>query len=84
MAIKKKVTDILGREIELYIRLNSAEISNHGVTSNFLFRGYESEEAFRSGGRYLWESEMSSVIDVSQEIWDQAYLLVKDETTVDV
>lgn len=84
MAIKKKVTDILGRESELYIRLNSAEISNHGVSSHFLFRGYESEDAFREGGRYLWESETSGIIDVSQDIWGQAYALIKDENTTDI
>jgi len=84
MAIRKTVTDILGRNVELYIRLNSAEVSNHGVNSNFLFRGYESEEAFRNGGRYLWEEAVSVVMDVSQDIWSQAYMLIKDEKTVDV
>lgn len=84
MAIKKTVTDILNREITLYIRLNSAEISNHGVASNFLFRGFESEQSFRDGSRFLWEMEVSAVIDVSKDIWEQAYLLVKDETSIDV
>ena len=31
MALQKRVIDDLGRNVELYVHLNSAEISNHGV-----------------------------------------------------
>ncbi|GJB59025.1 hypothetical protein KAM449_20830 [Aeromonas caviae] len=84
MAIKKVVTDFFGREAELYIRLNSSNVSNHGVDSHFLFRGYESEGHFRDGFPFLWEVECSCKIDVSGHIWGQAYSLIKDESTVDV
>ena len=84
MAIKKVVTDIVGRELELYIRLNSVEVSNHGVSSNFLFRGFESKEHFMNGDRFLWEYETTAEIDVSVNIWEQAYALIKDDKSVDV
>lgn len=84
MAIKKIVTDVFGREAELYIRLNSSSISNHGVDSHFLFRGYESKIHFRDGCHFLWEAEYSCNVDVSGDIWGQAYTLIKDESTVDV
>lgn len=83
MAIISKVTDILGREVELYIRVNSAEVSNHGVPSQFLFRGYENEEAFHAGGNFLLEQAVEGVIDVSGNVWAQAYALIKDTGSID-
>lgn len=83
MALKKRVIDDLGRDIELYIRVNSAEISNHGHPSYFLFRGYTSKEDFTNGGRYLWESTHSSLVDVSKNIWEQAYNLIKVDGDID-
>ncbi|MGL5487862.1 MAG: hypothetical protein ACRDC6_16475 [Shewanella sp.] len=77
MALKKRVVDDLGRDVELYVRLNSAEISNHGVMGNFLFRGYTSKEAFIEGGRFLWEQSLEASVDVSRPIWSQAYEAVR-------
>lgn len=84
MAIKKIVNDIVGRELDLYIRLNSVEASNHGVASSFLFRGFESRDHFVNGDGFLWEYEVTAVIDVSGNIWEQAYALIKDDKSVDV
>lgn len=83
MALQKRVIDDLGRDVELYVRLNSAEISNHGVTSHFLFRGYASKEALIEGGRFLWEQSLEVSIDVSLPIWAQAYDAIRSDGDVD-
>ena len=83
MALIKRVVDDLGRDVELYVRLNSAEVSNHGVGGHFLFRGYASKEAFIEGGRFLWEQSLEVSIDVSTPIWKQAYDAIRSEGDVD-
>lgn len=83
MALLKRVIDDLGRDVELYIRLNSAEVSNHGVVGHFLFRGYASKEAFLSGGRYMWENCIETHIDVSASVWGQAYAAIRADGDVD-
>lgn len=83
MALQKRVIDDLGRDVELYVRINSADVSNHGVPSGFLFRGYESKDAFLGGGRYLWERLIDTSIDVSSPIWPQAYDAIRSEGDVD-
>ena len=83
MALKKRVIDDLGRDVELYVRLNSAEVSNHGVGGWFLFRGYASKEAFLGGGRYLWEQSVEAKVDVGANIWEQAYNTIRSDGDVD-
>lgn len=83
MALQKRVIDDLGRDVELYVRLNSAEISNHGIAGHFLFRGYASKDAFIGGGRFLWEQSLESFINVSEPIWSQAYDAIRSEGDID-
>lgn len=83
MALQKRVIDDLGRDVELYVRLNSVEISNHGVGGHLLFRGYASKEAFTGGGRFLWEQSLEVSIDVSLPIWAQAYAAIRSDGDVD-
>ena len=83
MALKKRVIDELGRDVELYVRLNSAEVSNHGVAGHFLFRGYASKEAFLGGDRYLWEQSLEAKVDVGANIWEQAYNAIRSDVDVD-
>ena len=83
MALQKRVIDDLGRDIELYVRLNSAEVSNHGIAGHFLFRGYASKDAFIGGGRFLWEESLEVPIDASLPIWPQAYDAIRSEGDLD-
>ena len=83
MALLKRVIDDIGRNIELYIRLNSAEVSNHGVAGHFLFRGYASKEAFLGGWRYLWEMSLDAKTNVGENIWAQAYYAIRSDGDVD-
>ena len=83
MALQKRVIDDLGRDVELYVRLNSAEVSNHGVMGHFLFRGYASKDAFIGGGRYLWEYSLEVSVNVSEPIWKQAYDAIRSDGDVD-
>ena len=83
MALQKRVIDDLERDVELYVRLNSAEVSNHGVMGNFLFRGYTSKDAFIGGGRFLWEQSLDVSIDVSAPIWKQAYDAIRNAGDID-
>lgn len=83
MALQKRVIDYLGRDVELYVRINSAEVSNHGVPGSFLFRGYESKDSFLSGGRYLWEESVDVEVDISSAIWPQAYDAIRSEGDLD-
>tara|TARA_R110002049_G_C9119109_1_gene558240 strand:+ start:1498 stop:1749 length:252 start_codon:yes stop_codon:yes gene_type:complete len=73
MAIIAKVNTPAMGEMELYIRINNSEISNHNVPSVALLRGFASGEAFNSGKSYLWEEEVSFIADVSLPLWPQIY-----------
>lgn len=73
MAIKAVVTTSYGEERELYLRLNSIVISNHGVKSTGLVRGYISEEAYRTGMQYIYEIEVDIDIAVNSNAWEQVY-----------
>lgn len=77
MAIKATVQTTYGEDRELYIRLNNVEVSNHGVESRALFRGFLSEEAFNSGKQYLWEHTVEFTPEVSKPLWEQAYRALK-------
>lgn len=83
MALQKRVIDDLERDVELYVRLNSAEVSNHGVKGHFLFRGYASKDAFTGGEKFLWEQSLEVSVDVSQPIWKQAYDAIRSDGDVD-
>lgn len=83
MALQKRVIDDLGRDVELYVRINSAEVSNHGAPGVFLFRGYASKDAFLGGGRYLWERSLDVPVDVESPIWEQAYDAIRSEGDID-
>jgi len=79
MAIIMEVATPAGERRELYIRLNNAEVSNHGVPSTALFRGFLSEEAFRAGRAFVWEEEVQFAADVTAPLWGQAYAALKAE-----
>lgn len=82
MAIKATVETSFGETRELYIRLNSSEVNNHGAECYALFRGFLSQQAFQDGKNYVWERGVVFQPDVSQPIWEQAYQVLKDEIGV--
>jgi hypothetical protein len=73
MAISALLMTTFGEERTLYVRLNNAEPSNHGVPTHALFRGYISKEAFDAGSGYVWEKAIEFMADVSLPLWPQAY-----------
>lgn len=77
MAIKATTETSFGEDRGLYIRLNSMETSNHGLTSHALFRGFLSKEAFQGGKSFVWERSVEFMADVSQPLWAQAYAALK-------
>lgn len=79
MAVLANLITAFGESRELYVRVNSLSTSNHGVSSNALFRGYISAEAFQAGGAFMWELELDFVVDVSGQIWEQAYDALKEQ-----
>ena len=81
MAIKATVKTKFGEDRELYIRLNNVEASNHGAESYALFRGFLSKESFDNGASFIHEEVVEFSADVSNPLWDQAYLVLKDKYT---
>lgn len=77
MAVSASLPTTYGETREVYVRINSASISNHGTMSAFLFRGYVSKEAFRSGSSFIWELEAELLANVSENPWGQAYAHLK-------
>ena len=74
MAIKAVVKTIYGKDVELYLRINNIDVSNHGVESIALIRGYISKEAFDSGNHYAYQESINFDADVSSNLWEQAYI----------
>ncbi len=83
MAINAKIKTSFGEERDCYIRLNHVEASNHGVTSNALFRAFLSEEAFKSGAHYVAEFPVEFEADASGVIWEQAYAALIEQEGFD-
>lgn len=79
MAILTKVLTEFGEEKELYLRINSAELSNHGVESTALVRGYLSEQAFKDDLRCMYEDIVTCNVDVSRNVWEQFYSELKNK-----
>lgn len=79
MAILATVLTVYGEERELYIRLNNTEVSNHGVKSTALFRGFLSKDAFDAGSHFMFEKQVEFTANVSEPIWEQAYTVFKKE-----
>lgn len=77
MALSAKIETSFGEKRAAYVRVNSMIISNHGVASLVLYRGYLSEEAFKGGSSFVWELEVQIDLDVSLPIWNQAYSHLK-------
>ncbi|WP_265556576.1 hypothetical protein [Serratia grimesii] len=77
MAIEVTVTNDFGEVGRLYVRLNNAGVSNHGVASTALFRGFTTREAYTEGYRYQYEREIEFNADVTQSVWPQAYAAYK-------
>lgn len=73
MAILQTVETMFGEEKELYIRVNSVEVSNHGVKASALLRGFASKEAFEDKKHYMYEETIEFDADVSGNLWEQAY-----------
>jgi len=78
MAIKATIKTKFGEERELYVRLNNVEVSNHGVKSRALFRGFLSKEAFDGGASYIHEELIEFNADVAVPLWGQAYDKLKE------
>ncbi len=84
MAIIAKIQTTFGETRECYIRLNSMEASNHGVSTNALFRAFLSAEAFQSGAHYVAQFNVDFIADVSAPLWEQAYAaLIEQESWSD-
>lgn len=79
MALIATIETKFGFDEELYLRVNSIEASNHGVESVALIRGFISEEAFKNGSHYIHEQQVTFNADVSQNLWEQAYLALKEQ-----
>jgi len=77
MAIKTNQTTTYGEICNLYVRLNNTEASNHGVKAVALFRGWLSEDAFKSGKGFVFEKSIEINLDVSKPLWQQAYAALK-------
>jgi hypothetical protein len=77
VAIQATIETDYGESRSLYIRINSVEVSNHGLASSALVRGYLSQDAFAAGKPYVWEREVQFTPDVSQPVWPQAYSVLK-------
>ncbi len=78
MAIIATVKTMYGEDRELYIRINHAEINNHNVNSEFTFRGYLVEVDY-SEAKYIYEHIINMIVDVTGNIWQQAYEKLKEE-----
>lgn len=78
MALLAEVETIHGEKRKLYIRLNNVEVSNHGVGSRALFRGFLSEQAFKEQKHFLWEEYIEFKPDVSKPVWEQAYAALSE------
>lgn len=79
MSIQAIVKTVYGEERDLYIRLISAELNNHGEKSTALFRGFTSKEAFENKSHYVYEHGVEFIADVSEPLWEQAYNELKKE-----
>lgn len=80
MAIIATVNTAYGEKRSLYIRLNNVEISNHGVKTMACFRGFISEEIFKSGkGMFVWERSIEFDSNLDEVLWNQAYQALKDQ-----
>lgn len=77
MALTATLTTQYGETRSLYVRINNLESSNHGVQSNILFRGYVGQAEFAAGGGFVYEQELKVDLDVTQPLWEQAYLALK-------
>lgn len=73
MAIIANVELNTGENKNLYLRVNSVQVSNHGVKSIALIRGFLSESAFLNGKAFMYESEIEIDLDVSLPMWEQIY-----------
>jgi hypothetical protein len=77
MAIKANLETNFGETRELYVRVNSVELNNHGVPSLALVRGFLSEDGYRAGKPMVYERQVEFAVDLSQPVWCQAYAAVK-------
>lgn len=84
MAIKAEITTSFGETRECYIRLNSMEVSNHGVPARALFRGFLTQEAFEGGANYVWEKDIEFEADLTTPLWAQAYAQLAEQEAVDL
>jgi len=77
MGLKATMPTTFGETRELYFRVISAEVSNHGVCSTALVRGFLSQEAYALGKAYVFEHEVSFMADVTLPLWPQVYAALK-------
>lgn len=77
MALSAKIETSFGEKRAVYVRVNSMIVSNHGLATLVLYRGFLSAESFKGGSSFVWELEAQVDLDVSLPLWDQAYAHLK-------
>jgi len=82
MALLATVETNSGINQPLYIRVNNAMESRHGVDIPFLVRGFISEEAFRDDKHFVHEEEFMLPLDqfdVDKPLRNQCYEYLKTQ-----
>lgn len=79
MAILTSLETNTGETKELYLRVNNAEVSNHGNKAIALVRGFISKQAFENGKHFAHEEVIEFDADVALPVWEQAYVAMKDK-----
>lgn len=77
MALQATLETVHGDLRALYIRINHAQVSNHGQPASALARGFVSRAAFEAGKSFVWEQGLTFDADVSQPLWAQAYAALR-------
>lgn len=72
LGFTRDVTNTFGEVESLWLRINDISIPMHDDISCIRIRGYASEEAFKSGGLYKYESlhkfKVNYNLDIMQQI----------------
>ena len=77
MALLANLETLYGETRQLYVRINNAEVSNHGQPAYILVRGFLSKEAFEAGKHYVWEQQCEFQATVADPLWTQGYAHLK-------
>lgn len=78
MGLRARVLTIFNEERDVYIRINSIFLNNHGAPSTATFRGYLTDNPVAENAPMVWELTVSIMdLDVTQNVWAQAYDALK-------